>query len=94
MKSAKVIKAELAELLGKAERTVGNVGQWVHNYEFQSGLSSIEIWIGDKGGSRVNQYEATCKLGGLSTELRAKTFSALSKKIISVVLERVQGYSK
>lgn len=64
-----------------AETTVSNVGQW------KGGNSWVEVWIGDKGGSRVNQYEATVKCGVI-TELRARTYTALVKKIIQVVVKR------
>lgn len=64
-----------------AETTVDNAGQW------KGGNSGVEVWIGDRSGSRVNQYEATVKCG-LSTEVRARTYSALVKKILKVVADR------
>ncbi len=79
---------KLLELLKQAESTVENVGQWTGYYTWKEGFSSIEIWIGDKSGSRTNQYEATVKQG-TSTQVRARTYSALVKKIVKAVEEKI-----
>lgn len=65
-------------LLEKVQSTVDNTGQWSGNY------TSVNFWIGDKGGSRVGQYEAIVKLG-VAYEVRAKTYSALVKKMLKVI---------
>jgi hypothetical protein len=79
MALSKLAKGDIKSLLEKSESTVTNTGQWTGAYK------SVSFWIGDKSGSRTNNYDAAIKIVGLVTEVRAKTYSALIKKIIQVL---------
>lgn len=74
-------KKSISEFLEKAESTVSNTGRWAGDY------GSINFWIGDKSGSRINQYECSIFRNGLGIEVRAKTYSTLIKKVLKSIDE-------
>ena len=69
----------LNSLLSSVERTVDNTGGWSGEW------GGAKIWIGDKSGSRVGQYEARVLKDGVAVDVRSRTFSGLKKQIVKAV---------